>query len=617
MVQTHLSVISHSSTEQLVLRLPSCPQPNSDKMTRKRSQASSSSVATASSSKRSAAQLSEKDSTLLVGCDHDFGRRPLHSGQLCAVGSQFAGQHYQSSRAFWSPLSIRLTAHIVPRDPAIPDDVTINQPDISLGNKLVDTHQRGKDIPPCKSVSRRQGQPYNTARTLNSSPQIHQGPIQPQIDEKLAPSVAFANPTCGDDPGHLTPMPTEQVIPSSSSPDHEGLSRPSLGLKGTRVLSSLPTQVPRKRQRLKSGYSINDGDEEIGSDDNYYIASKLPAYTGDDCTRGYACPFFKRDPVRYMDCLTRKLTRIRDVKQHIERRHTQPWFSCPICYENFSSAQDRDDHIRSRCCVPGSPRAIDSLDGVSRETLKLLKSRVSRTLAREQWYSVWDTIFSGIDRPDSPYLDSTIEEIIGIIRNLWEREAVQILSNFPKRKQIQSIDNDDATQLISELLRDLQVHSRKVIHEETPAEIPSSALSNHQDTALTNHELSAPSSRETSVPFPFPSNSGADDDLLVPSQQNGPREPFVSEQPSSSSCFHAGGLPAFQGNYLGTEIYEACKPEFDYFTNSDPLSYHWASIEDQENFASCNPQSFQLGSIPYQTNLSWGADMEEYGKDYR
>ncbi|KIM99693.1 hypothetical protein OIDMADRAFT_181109 [Oidiodendron maius Zn] len=605
MVQTHLSVISHSSTEQLVLRLPSCLYPddrgpNSDMMVRKRSQASSSSVTTASSSKRSAAQLSEKDFALLVNYDHDFGCRPLHTGQLCAVGSQFAGQLYQS----------------VPHDAAIPDDVTANQPDISLGNKLVDAHQRGKDIPPCDSFSRRQGQPYNTAKTLNSSPQIHQGPIQPRMDEKLAPSVAFANPTCGDDPVHLTPAPTEHVIPSSSLPDHEGLSRPSLGLEGTGMLSSLRSQVPRKRQRVKSGYSINDGDEEIGSDDNYYITSKLPAHTGDDCTRGYACPFFKRDPVRYMDCLTRKLTRIRDVKQHIERRHTQPRFSCPVCYGNFSSAQDRDDHIRSRCCVPRSPIAIDSLDGVSRETLKLLKSRVSRTLAREQWYGVWDTIFSGVTRPESPYLDSTIEEIIGIIRNLWEREAVQILSNFPKRKQIQSRDNADATQLISELLRDLQVHSRKVIREETPAESPSSALSNHRDRAQTNHELSAPSSRETSVPFQFPSNSGAGNDLLVPSQQGRSRVPFVSELPGSSSCFQAGELPTVQGNYFDTEMYEDDMPGFDYSFGSDIVPYHLASIQAQANFASNIPQSFQLGSIPYQTNLSLRSDREDYGDYY-
>ena len=477
-------------------------------------------------------------------------------------------------------------------------------------------HQGAKDIPPCGSVSRRQGQPYNRAKVLNSSLQTQQGPIQPRIEEKLAPSVAFANPTCGDYPVQLTPAPTKHVITSSSSPDHEGLSRPSLGLEGTGVLSSLRTQIPRKRQRVKSGHSLNDGDEENGSDDNYYITSKLPAHTGDDCTRGYACPFFKRDPVRYMDCLTRKLTRIRDVKQHIERRHIQPRFSCPICYGKFSSPQDRDDHIRSRCCASGSPTAIDSLDGVSRETLKLLKSRVSRTIAREQWYSVWDTIFSGVARPESPYLDSTIEEIIGIIRNLWEREAGQILSNFPKRKQIQPRDNADATKLISELLRDLQVHARKVIREETPTESPSSALSNHQDTALTKHELSAPSSRETSVPFPLPPNSGADDDLFVPREQGSPRELYIPGLQGSSSCFQAGGVPTPQDNFFANEMYEDGMPGFDYF-GSPLVPYPLASIHDQANFASSNPQSFQLDSIPYQINLPLRTGMEEYDDYYR
>ena len=446
----------------------------------------------------------------------------------------------------------------------------------------MDAHLGGNDIPPGDSISR-QGQLYNAANMLNSSPQTRQGLIKPKID-KLAPSVAFANLQCGN---YLMPAP----------PEHVNTSARSIGLEGTRGLLSPPTQVSRKRRRVETGYSINNGDEDNDSNYDDDVTSKLPARTGDECTRGYACPFFRRDPVRYIDCLTRKLTRIRDVKQHIERRHTRPRY-CPICYKIFSSAPDCDVHIRSQRCVSRGPTIIDNFEGVSREMLRLLKSKVSRTAPREQWYSVWDTVFPGVTRPDSPYLDSTIEEIIGIVRNLWEREAIQILSNFPKKTQIQCRDNADATQLISELLHNLQNHARKTIHENCPAESPGSALSSHRDTTHTSRKLSSPSSRETLVPFYW-----AGDDLLVPNQQG--RQDLLD----NNSCFQASWLVGAQGNYFGTED---CMPGFNYFPSSDLPSCHFPSIQDQATFAGSNPLSFQLDSRPYQTSLISQSDMEEY-----
>lgn len=47
-----------------------------------------------------------------------------------------------------------------------------------------------------------------------------------------------------------------------------------------------------------------------------------------------ACPFYKRNQVRHSNCLHFRLKRIKDVKQHLLRKHKQPYY-CPICGLEF------------------------------------------------------------------------------------------------------------------------------------------------------------------------------------------------------------------------------------------------------------------------------------------
>ncbi len=63
-----------------------------------------------------------------------------------------------------------------------------------------------------------------------------------------------------------------------------------------------------------------------------------------------ACPFYKWDAHKYHDCLRYGLRRIKDVKQHVYRRHTKPDLYCAVCYQVFSSADARDAHVRGMDC---------------------------------------------------------------------------------------------------------------------------------------------------------------------------------------------------------------------------------------------------------------------------
>ncbi|KAI1635809.1 hypothetical protein F4809DRAFT_427506 [Biscogniauxia mediterranea] len=69
-------------------------------------------------------------------------------------------------------------------------------------------------------------------------------------------------------------------------------------------------------------------------------------------SRSFACPFDKSNSNKYSDCRTNILTRIKDVKQHVYRKHSKPHLYCPFCFQVFANANSRDTHIRQETCVP-------------------------------------------------------------------------------------------------------------------------------------------------------------------------------------------------------------------------------------------------------------------------
>ena len=59
-----------------------------------------------------------------------------------------------------------------------------------------------------------------------------------------------------------------------------------------------------------------------------------------------ACPFFKLDPNTYQDCRRYELKRVKDVKQHLHRKHSNT-SCCPRCSTAFDSAESLAEHHRS------------------------------------------------------------------------------------------------------------------------------------------------------------------------------------------------------------------------------------------------------------------------------
>ena len=142
-----------------------------------------------------------------------------------------------------------------------------------------------------------------------------------------------------------------------------------------------------------------------------------------------ACPFYRLNPWKYYTCQKYDLQRIKDVKQHIHRKHVKPDFYCARCYEVFSNAMSRDAHTREGACdIRGDPQ-FDGVTDSQKEDLKNCHKRGKEVA--EQWYYMWDILFKDQSRPKSPYIGNYREEMGPLIRGFWENARSAIISNAP------------------------------------------------------------------------------------------------------------------------------------------------------------------------------------------
>lgn len=102
--------------------------------------------------------------------------------------------------------------------------------------------------------------------------------------------------------------------------------------------------------------------------------------------QSFACPFWKRDPLHSWSssrscCSNHK--RIRDVKQHIYRNHS-------------------NRHVTDRTKRPNQ----DPSGGLTELQYLQLKGYSNRTTTKsEQWFAIWDIVFPDLPRPASPYVN--------------------------------------------------------------------------------------------------------------------------------------------------------------------------------------------------------------------
>lgn len=166
----------------------------------------------------------------------------------------------------------------------------------------------------------------------------------------------------------------------------------------------------------------------------------------------YACPFQKLDPVKHHECLKYALHRIKDVKQHVYRRHTQPDYYCARCFVVFPTANARDEHARSKDC---ENKKVPAFEGITDAMKTQLNKSPSRGLdAGEQWFRMWDIIFPEEKRPSSFLVGGYMEEMVPVLRSLWTRYSSSILdiSQRDRPRPVDPVELDAMAKMIFDIL---------------------------------------------------------------------------------------------------------------------------------------------------------------------
>ncbi|KAF5539394.1 hypothetical protein FMEXI_8883 [Fusarium mexicanum] len=193
----------------------------------------------------------------------------------------------------------------------------------------------------------------------------------------------------------------------------------------------------------------------------------------------FACPYFRKNPERHLECINLKMVRISDVKQHLKRRHMAP-YPCPRCSEGFLSLNLQEEHILQQNCSPGSGANWDS---VSLASQRSLQARFAKGLSPEaQWYGIWKILF-GAPRGTmpKPHLDGVVKEVIGILRGIWLDEGRQLISEFVQASDQPPDYTDQLYKLLTQLLDEVEARfepkppekasgKASVISEQSPEE---------------------------------------------------------------------------------------------------------------------------------------------------
>ncbi|KAK7225470.1 hypothetical protein V2G26_013473 [Clonostachys chloroleuca] len=119
----------------------------------------------------------------------------------------------------------------------------------------------------------------------------------------------------------------------------------------------------------------------------------------------FACHFYKFNPVMYDKCKKCSFTRHSDVRQHIVRCHSLVSPYCVRCWKEFSNQREYSEHItQGHCQIRPRPEKL------IREELDRMGACRREDDNKEKWFGIWDLLFHGHPRPDSPYLPSCIFE---------------------------------------------------------------------------------------------------------------------------------------------------------------------------------------------------------------
>lgn len=335
---------------------------------------------------------------------------------------------------------------------------------------------------------------------------------------------------------------------AEGSNDFTGSSSP----RNTVPLSSSQPRKSTAPERSRKRTSNQGSSPKQGGSKRAKVSSDEASQAKKEDKRLLACPFWKKDPIRHRNCF-RGVKRIRDVKQHLRRSHTQPVF-CRRCGTEFGDEEAAlSEHLRAAelCEI----RYFQDPDGVTALHQKALKRHSDRSADEAaQWYVIWDYLFSSRHdgdtaptlRPNSPYVDHDLSEEMSSFREFSHREGWRSLADDPDLSDV-AFHIDE--QLLQRCLNRIYENwlARKSTNSQQSWEESSFTLSDSsspderaptRDAANTDHQLREDNTMALSdfaADLEFGSHffgtqidSVFDDFILMPSLDNNTAETFPS-----------------------------------------------------------------------------------------
>ncbi|KAK1633492.1 hypothetical protein BDP81DRAFT_494783 [Colletotrichum phormii] len=240
-------------------------------------------------------------------------------------------------------------------------------------------------------------------------------------------------------PGHQIKWAKEQCVKDCLTRFTEWQTCPRDSNKRPATVSSAQVQQPSKRSKRSEKEKCQDDDE---TEDEEKGLSPRPTgvstVTQPEKSKKtiFACPYYKENHLKHLQCLRIELKRMKDVKQHLNRKHRRPSYYCPTCWMIFDQETDRDLHVAQRGCL-GQEQA--RYEGISEEQSRQLTRKADRRLSEEQqWFTVWDIVFPDIPHPDSPHLGNQIEESMVMIHDFWGASGRSLVSRALRQRGLVS-----------------------------------------------------------------------------------------------------------------------------------------------------------------------------------
>ncbi len=205
------------------------------------------------------------------------------------------------------------------------------------------------------------------------------------------------------------------------------------------------TGLPSATSSSFKGNSKRDRPDDPGRGDDKKRRGGITKSGYGQISKRFACPFFKRNPIRFWNCTT--FRNPADVRQHLARTAHQEPLHCPICNLEFvedSSSLSPDDqyeeHVRQQTCQENP----DPPGWITPAQLREIAIRAGEgDTPPKKWYIIWEIVFPDTPHPDSPFCTNPIKEIFQYAtRNFTNSpHASQLLTELLPLSSVQQLDS--------------------------------------------------------------------------------------------------------------------------------------------------------------------------------